>query len=159
MARHPKQAQYERTSRHRQLLSMQAISSGWTKLDTLDAYLTGDGELIVIDKALNRYATTAEAEKIISPETPIGGNGEPPVAPAEVSTGNGLPNGVDLSVVPQSIAARRALELAGSEHSGTTESEVRTRLAKGASQFLAALKLLDTVHGPEWREKLTQMTT
>ena len=144
------QSIYASRSRKRGYHDAAAIQKSWTRMDILRAYITPDGDLVVIDMNDNLYTTVGEAVELYPPET---------AEPAEVPTGNGLPSGVDLSVVPQSIAARRALEQAGGEHSGTTESEVRTRLAKGASQFLAALKLLDTVHGPEWREKLTQMAS
>ena len=142
-------AAYQAAYRLRSAVRGEILAQGWEELDALLVFRKEDGELVIVLKDGTRYSI----------EEPEGFTPAVPTATSAAPTGNGLPSGVDLSVVPQSIAARRALEQAGGEHSGTTESEVRTRLAKGASQFLAALKLLDTVHGPEWREKLTQMTT
>ncbi len=147
MARHPKQAQYERTARQRALLSMQAVAFGWTKLDTLDAYLTGDGELVVIDKALNRYATTAEAADLISPETPLGSNGAPLVAPADVPTEEFGPR---WNKARQKIGAT----LADLDLSEKDRGWALTAVEQVAANALRAVELLREHTGPDWREAI-----
>lgn len=147
MARHPKQAQYERTARQRQLLSMQAVAFGWTKLDTLDAYLTGDGELVVIDKELNRYATTAEAADLISPETPLGSNGAPLVAPADVPAEEFGPKW-------QKGRKRIAQGVFDLDLSGKDRGEALALFEQGAATMLRAVELLREHTGPDWREAI-----
>ena len=151
MARHPLQAQYERVSRQRALLSAQAVLLGWTKLDTLDAYLTHEDELVVIDKELRRYSTTDEAETLISPDVPVGAEGKAIVTPADVPAAE---------FGPRWQAMRAKISYALQDDVGALDLSTADR-AKAlenmellAASLLRAVQVLREHDGPDWRESI-----
>ena len=119
------QSIYASRSRKRGYHDAAAIQKSWTRMDVLRAYLTPDGELVVIDMNDNLYTTVGEAVEIYPPET---------AEPAEVSTGNGLPSGVDLSEKDRGWAL--------------------SAFEQVAANTLRGVELLRTHTGPDWREAI-----
>lgn len=153
MPRHPKQAQYERTARQRQLLSMSALKDGWTKLSVLDAYLTGDGEIVVIDKELNRYTTAEDTRTSLVLDV------AEPAAEVPVTHIGTLPEGINPDTIPDKDSASWLLGQLGDRRNGFTLSNKRKLIAKQTSILLAALSLLDRVAGPDERDQLEELAS
>lgn len=150
MTRHPNATQHKRTYEDRRALSMQALLNGWTKLEVLAAFLTETEELIVIDRQLNRYSTSAEAEALaIRASLPVVDE-----APRieRVTTGVTYPTGVD----PASADPAKVQEiLTALAHGAGKITHVRSRLTKHVNEFLAALEIVAaTADGPDWRESI-----
>ena len=131
-------AQYQATYRRRAAFNAQATLLGWTKLELLSAYLTADGELVVIDKAGSRYGTEATAlappeEIIVSPapipDTELG----PKWQAGRARIGSGVTD-LDLTVVDRATAL--------------------TKLESLAASALRAVEVLRAHSGPDWREQI-----
>ena len=146
MARHPKQNEYERNAANRQMLRIQAAMFGWSALDTLSAFLTPDGEVIVIDKALNRYATTAEAEKLLAPveaEAAI-------VAPADRPADTFGPRWQKARQgMADALADGGLLDLSVQGHDSALSAAETV-----AASFLRLVQVLRENNGPDWREQI-----
>lgn len=149
MARHPKQSEYERVSRQRALLSAQAVLLGWTKLDTLDAYLTHEDELVVIDKELRRYSTTDEAETLISPDVPVGAEGKAIVTPADVPAAEFGPRWQKLLPIISKELDGGSLDLSTADRAKALEN-----MELLAASLLRAVQVLREHDGPDWREAI-----
>lgn len=145
MARHPKQADYERTARNRAGLRLQATMLGWTPLDTLSAFLTVEGDIIVIDKALNRYATTGEAEQLTSPEATTGST--PLVEPMTVS-------GPEFGTRWQAGRVKIGSNVAGLDLTTADRATALSLLEQLAAVSLRGVELLRENTGPDWREAI-----
>lgn len=139
-------AEYQATYRQRTAFNAQAALLGWTKLDVLGSYLTPDGELIVLDKAGNRYSTTGEAEALAPLE---------PKSPALSKLIEAAPVPVE-EFGPRWNASRQktAEALAQADLDGMTRDYALKVFEDGARVLLAGVHALRTVGGPEWREQL-----
>lgn len=146
MPRHPKQSEYERNAANRHALRIQAAMFGWTKLDALDTFLTSEGEIIVIDKELNRYAATAEATKLLAPVEAQAAI----VAPADTSTGEIGPRWQKL------LPAIHKVTAPGGTLDLTTRNrgEVLSNLEQLAASVLRVVEALRAHTGPDWREAI-----
>lgn len=146
MARHPKQNEYERNAANRHALRIQAAMFGWTKLDALASFLTPDGEVIVIDKDLNRYAATAEAEQLVAPvvaEAAI-------VTPADIPLDEVGPRWQKLlSAIHKVSAPGGTIDLSARER-----GEALTNLEQLGASVLRVIQALRETTGPDWREAI-----
>lgn len=146
MTRSVKAAQYERTSRLRKVYDVQANMLGWTKLDVLSTYLTGENELIVFDKDERRLTGSAaplpaEVERALMREI---------VAPANVPAEE---LGLRWQKARQGI--HRATEAGGSlDLSVGDRGAILSNLETVASSILRAIEVIRDTNGPDWRERI-----
>lgn len=133
-------AEYQATYRRRSAFNAQATLLGWTKLPILSAFITDAGELIVIDKAGNRYGT--EAAALAEPEVT-----HAIVSPADVPAEEFGPR---WNKARQKIGAT----LADLDLSEKDRGWALTAFEQVAANALRAVELLREHTGPDWREAI-----
>ena len=137
------QSIYASRSRKRGYHDAAAIQKSWTRMDVLRAYLTPDGDLVVIDMNDNLYTTVGEAVELYPPETVE----TQIVAPAEVP---------DTEFGPKWQAARKriAAGLAALDLSEKDRGWALSAFEQVAATALRGVELLRTHTGPDWREAI-----
>ena len=146
--RHPKQNEYERNARNRHAMLMQATMLGWEAVDILSAFHTPDGDLVVIDKDLKRYATTAEAEQLVNPEA---APTAPVVSPADVPVAEFGPRWQShLKILHRQSADGGILDLMA----GRELKDYEKALTQEAGSVLRAVEIIRSLKGPDWREQI-----
>ena len=132
-------AAYQATYRRRSAFNAQAALLGWTKLELLSAYVTTEGELVVIDKDGGRYGT--DADRIVAPvEAP-----DAIVSPADIAASEFGPKW-------QAGRERIAKGVAALDLSEKDRAFVLASLEQLAASALRGVEVLRDANGPDWRE-------
>lgn len=136
-------AEYQANYRKRAAFNAQAALLGWSKLDLLGAYLDTEGQLIVIDKAGNRYSTSSDAHLIVPP---------PPVV-SKLVTAADVPAH---EFGPRWQASRESFGrgIEQLDLDTITHDSALTKMESGAATLLAGVLALRGATGPDWREAL-----
>lgn len=137
------QSIYASRSRKRGYHDAAALQKSWTRMDVLRAYVTPDGDLIVIDMDDNLYTTVSEAVEIYPPED----NTPEIVAPASIPDREFGPKW-------QAARARIAEGVADLDLSEDSRADCLTRFEEGAATMLRAVQVLREHNGPDWREAI-----
>ena len=137
------QSVYAARSRKRGFHDASATQKGWRRIDVLRAYLTPEGELVVIDLDDKLYSTTAAP--VESQPEPIA-QSDSYRLPPKVNPARTKPYQIRNTI--KNFAKNGYTEFDG----------IRKLLVSQADTALAVLDAMDKHAGPDWREQLENLS-